>query len=79
MTDAIPVKSVASFLAAVRKALKTRRTAHIEYCIDTQKGARWFSAAISPITYESTVSVARDITDLKMAESEHQAKSLSLE
>ncbi len=79
LSDAIPVKSVASFLAAVRKALKTRRTAHIEYRIDTQKGARWFSAAISPITYESTVSIARDITDLKMAESELRAKSLSLE
>ena len=67
------------FLAAVRKALKTRRTIHIEYCINTKKGERWFLAAISPMTAESAVSIARDITDLKMAEAELRAKSMSLE
>jgi len=79
LSKAIPEASVAPFLAAVRKALKTRSTAHIEYCVNTRKGERWFSAAISPVTDESAVSVARDITDLKNAESELQAKSLSLE
>jgi len=79
LSEAIPGESVATFLAAVKKALKTRRTVHMEYRIYTPKGERWFSAAISPMTDESTVSVARDITDLKMAEAELRAKSMSLE
>ena len=79
LTEVIPTKQVPRFLAAVRKALTTRQTVHTDYNIDTKKGERWFSAAISPVTDESTVSVARDITDLKMAESELRAKSLSLE
>jgi PAS domain S-box-containing protein len=79
LSEAIPGEEVARFLAAVRKALKTRRTIHIEYRINTKKGERWFLAAISPMTDETTVSVARDITNLKMAENELRAKSLSLE
>jgi len=79
LSEAIPEEEVARFLAAVRKALKTRRTVHMEYRINTKKGERWFLVAISPMTPESAVSVARDITDLKMAENELRAKSLSLE
>jgi PAS domain S-box-containing protein len=79
LSEAIPQESVAPFLAAIRKALKTRRTAHTEYRVNTRKGERWFFAAISPMTDESAVSVAREITDLKKAESELQAKSMSLE
>jgi PAS domain S-box-containing protein len=79
LSEAIPEEEVPRFLAAVRKALKTRRTIHIEYCINTKKGERWFLAAISPMTAESAVSIARDITDLKMAEAELRAKSMSLE
>jgi PAS domain S-box-containing protein len=79
LKEAIPEETTAPFLAAVRKALKTRRTVHIEYCVETDEKERWFSTAISPMTDESVVSIARDITDLKMAESELRAKSLSLE
>lgn len=79
LSEAIPGEAVAPFLAAVRKALKTRRTVHMEYRVNNQKGERWFSAAISPVTDESTVSVVRDITDLKKAETELREKSLSLE
>jgi len=79
LSEAIPTEEVPRFHAAVRKALKTRRTVHTEYHANTRKGKRWFSAAISPITNETTVSVARDITDLKMAENELREKSLSLE
>ena len=64
LAEAIPGEAVAPFLTAVRKALKKRRTMHIEYRVDTQKGGRWFSTAISPMTDESTVIVARDITDI---------------
>jgi PAS domain S-box-containing protein len=79
LSEAIPAEEVPRFLAAVRKALKTRRTVHTEYHANTKKGMRWFSAAVSPMTDETTVSVARDITDLKKAETELREKSLSLE
>jgi PAS domain S-box-containing protein len=79
LSKVIPAEETPRFLAAVRKAFKTRRTVHTQYHVNSKKGERWFSAAISPITDESAVSVARDITDLKMAESELREKSLSLE
>lgn len=79
LSEAIPAEEVPRFLAAVRKALKTRRTVHTEYHVDTKNGKRWFSAAISPMTDETTVIVGRDITDFKMAETELREKSLSLE
>jgi|GEM_PF-3114638 len=79
VSEVIPAEEVPHFLAAARKALKTRRTIHTEYHVNTKKGKRWFSAAISPMTDETAVSVARDITDLKMAETELREKSLSLE
>jgi PAS domain S-box-containing protein len=79
LSEAIPTEEVPRFLAAVRKALKTGRTVHTQYHVNSKKGERWYSAAISPMTDESAMSVARDITDLKMAESELREKSFSLE
>ena len=70
LSEAIPAKEVPRFLAAVRKALKTRRTIHTDYHVNSKKDERWFSAAISPMTDETAVSVARDITDIKKAETE---------
>jgi PAS domain S-box-containing protein len=79
LSGAVHKESAASFLAAVKKALKTRRTIHIEYLVDTRDGERWFSTAISPMTDESAVTVSRDITHLKETESELRLKSSTLE
>jgi PAS domain S-box-containing protein len=79
LTEAVPEKTADRFLGAVRKALKTRRTVSIEYNLPVRGEERWFSAALSPMTKESAVCVARDITNLKVAENNLQAKSLSLE
>ena len=79
LSEVIPAEEVPRFLAAVRKALKTRQTIHTDYHVNSKKGERWFSAAISPMTDETAVSVARDITDIKKAETELREKSLSLE
>ena len=79
LSEIIPAEEVPRFLAAVRKALKTRRTVHTEYHANAKKGERWFSAAVSPMTDETTVIVARDITDFKKAETELREKSLNLE
>jgi len=79
LEEVIPPENVSAYLAAVRKALRTRRTVNIEYRIGAEGNGRWYSTAISPMAKELTVSVARDITGLKMAEAELRAKSLSLE
>jgi PAS domain S-box-containing protein len=79
LSGVIHKESAASFFAAVKKALKTRRTVHIEYRVNTRDGERWFSAAISPMTDESALSVSRDITHLKETESELRLKSSTLE
>ena len=79
LSEVIPAEDVPRFLATVRKALKTRQTIHTDYHVNSKKGERWFSASISPMTDETAVSVARDITDIKKAETELREKSLSLE
>jgi len=79
LSEVIPKKSVTHFLAAVKKALKTSRTTHVEYQTNTKDHEHWYSAAISPMNSELTVSVSRDITHLKKTESELRLKSSSLE
>jgi len=77
--DVFPRETAAHIVGSVKKALKTNQTVTIEYSLDIVGKEYWFSASISPMTYESAVCVARDITGIKMAENALQAKSVSLE
>ncbi len=77
--EIFPEETARFFLKNIHKALKSRQTVNIEYCMEIGEQEYWFSTAISPMTRDLTVCVARDITDLKSTEKKLEAKSITLE
>ncbi|MGA2112540.1 MAG: PAS domain S-box protein [Anaerolineales bacterium] len=73
LADVFPVKQAEAFLGTVRQVLKTGQTDHIEYELLINDRSLWFSAFITPMTADSTVWVAHDITERKRAEEERQS------
>lgn len=55
-------------LKSIREALLTQATVNIEYCINLAGEDIWFAANLSPLSDDSVIWVARDITDRKQAE-----------
>ncbi|NET55605.1 MAG: PAS domain-containing protein [Symploca sp. SIO2E6] len=52
----------------IREALQTQQTVKVEYSLMSKGQEVWFAASISPITENSVIWVARDITDRKQVE-----------
>lgn len=63
----------------VQRSLKSRKTVNIEYSVAHDDGESWFTAAISPITQDLALCVARDITELKLTQEKLEAKTVRLE
>ena len=55
-------------LGSLRRSLETRERVDIEYGLRVLGQDMWFSATISPMTEDSVVAVARDITERKQNE-----------
>lgn len=68
LRDVFPAERAESFINTVRKVVKTQRTAHIEYELVIGERVIWFDAAISPMDKNTTLWMARDITDRKRTE-----------
>ncbi|PMB17883.1 hybrid sensor histidine kinase/response regulator, partial [Fischerella thermalis CCMEE 5319] len=60
------------WLEKVRQALDLQQTLYFDYNLFQQGRQVWFSASISPISNQSVLWVARDISDRKQAEIELQ-------
>jgi PAS domain S-box-containing protein len=63
MRDVMPPEQAAEFMSMVEKALADQATNTVEYPLQIDDRTYWFSAAISPISQDEVVVVARDITD----------------
>jgi transcriptional regulator with PAS, ATPase and Fis domain len=74
-----PEETARLLFNAVKEVLKSGRTVNVESGLDLGGETLWFADAISPRTADSVLLVARDITGLKKAEEELEAKSLVLE
>lgn len=57
-----------TFLGYIRQALRTQQPVTVEYSLIMGEQATWFAARISPISEDSVIWLARDITDRKRAE-----------
>ncbi|MBD2152793.1 PAS domain S-box protein [Pseudanabaena sp. FACHB-1277] len=66
------------FLSVIRNTLDKQQTQEHEYSLLIQDTEFWFSARCSPLSEQSVIWVARDISDRKAAESQlkQQAKQL---
>jgi PAS domain S-box-containing protein len=70
MRDVMPPGQADDFMKVVEKALAEQQTNTIEYPLEIDGRTYWYSAAISPISEDEVVVVARDITDRVMARQE---------
>ena len=55
-------------LAGIEKSLATRRTVHLEYCLNDYPYPIWCAGTISPISENSVIWVGRDMTERKLLE-----------
>ncbi len=70
LQDVFPAEQAETFIGTIQQVVETQQTAHIEYQLIINERVVWFEAAISPMDFDSTLWVARDITDRKQAELE---------
>ncbi len=61
-------KQADTFLSHIQQALQTQQTVSIEYNLTIGKQNFWFAANISPISSNSVIWVARDITERQFLE-----------
>ncbi|HEY9711419.1 MAG TPA: PAS domain-containing protein, partial [Oculatellaceae cyanobacterium] len=57
-----------TFLSYIQQSLETRQTVNCEYSLRIREQEVWFASSISPISEESVIWVARDMTERKQAE-----------
>ncbi len=68
LRDVFPSEQVETFLSVMQQVLDTKQTAHIEYDLNISKQTVRFETSISLMTEDSTLWVARDITERKRFE-----------
>ncbi len=68
LQDVFPAELAKDFLKVIRQVLETKQTAKIEYELLINDVAKHFETSISPMTEDSTLWVAHDITQRKRYE-----------
>ncbi len=63
----------------VRRALDEGRTQRLEYSLPISDGEVWFEGSVSPMTADSVVWIARDITERKRAEQQLRLQATALQ
>ncbi len=66
--DVFPPEQADAFLATIQQVLQTRQTRRIKYQLTVRDRLVWFETAVTPMTQEQTLWVARDVT------AEHQTQ-----
>lgn len=66
--DVFPKYKADFFLEAIQHSLNTQQPTHIEYSLLFGEEETWFDGRISPVSEQSVIMVARDITARKLAE-----------
>ncbi|MCP4406147.1 MAG: PAS domain S-box protein [bacterium] len=68
--EIFPKPDADSFLEIIRRTLDTDKTLSMEYSLIIDNKEIWFGGNVSPISENSVIFVARDITDRKRVQSE---------
>jgi two-component system, sensor histidine kinase and response regulator len=68
VTELFPPDQASFFLENIRRTLTTGKQVSAEYSLEIDNKKVWFSALISPMTSDSVIWVAHDITNRKQAE-----------
>jgi len=78
LDEVFPLMQAGAVPGAIRQALETGEPVAIEYGMRAGRQEIWFAAVISPMTEDSVVLVARDITGRKQAETAVQTANKKL-
>ncbi len=68
LRELLPKQQADAFCRCIWDTLKTRQTMAIEYSLPMQGQDLWFAANVSPISEDTVIWVARDITQRKRSE-----------
>lgn len=79
LRDIFPAEQAETFIHTVCQVVETGQTTHIEYQLAIDDQLIWFDASISPMDADTTLWMARDITDRKQAEERLQRLNEELE
>jgi PAS domain S-box-containing protein len=79
MHEFLPPDQADRFLACVQQVLSTQQMINIEYSLLVQGQELWFSTNVSPLTEQTVVAVARNISDRKHTEEKLQAANAELQ
>jgi PAS domain S-box-containing protein len=79
LEEVFPTEQAKKFLSIVHQVLQKQQSVRVEYDLSIGGKSYWFSTLISPMTADSTVWVARDITELKQTEAQLKSYSERLE
>jgi PAS domain S-box-containing protein len=71
--DIFPKEQADSFLDLIHKALNEDRPQRVEYSMTVDGDELWFDGSLSPMSGESVIWIARDITERKRAEDQIRA------
>ncbi|MDY7012889.1 MAG: PAS domain-containing protein, partial [Cyanobacteriota bacterium] len=66
--DVFESEQAQAFLTCVRRVLETQQTSYLDYSLGIGQRTMWFEASISPISEETVIWVAREISDRKTLE-----------
>ena len=77
--DVFPKAEATEFIRQIQTALKKSKTIHMEYALPIREQTIWFSASISPMTEDTVVWVARDVTERKKLDDELRSTKILLE
>ena len=77
--EIFPKEQADFFLAQIQIALAKGHTQRVEYSLSINETEYWYDGSISPMTENSVIWVARDITERKQAEAERAKLTAEIE
>ena len=79
LSDFFSAEQVEKFCKVIQQVLETRETVQIEYKLEIKGLSPWFESSISPMDANTTIWVARDISERKQTEAKLHLQSVALE
>ncbi len=76
ISEIFPSETAALFLNTIRQTLESKEMSRLDYCLQIGGHEYWFSANVSPLTEDTVIWVAHDITDRKKVEDSLQYQSM---
>ncbi len=68
IAEVFPAETAGQFMATIRETLDSMETVSLEYPIMIDEEERWFLASVSPLTEDSVLWVARDVSRRRITE-----------